>query len=151
MPRKLPVEYPGAIYHVINRGDRHEDIFRDDADRTRFLETLGQACGKTGWHVLAYCLIPNHFHLVVERPRQSLWIGSIRNRPGKSPAPHRAGTQTIGLEGGGLAPSAQRGAGGLDPDTDTCFVSRMRKRDMLFFGSLQPEAKDSGRDTRAPL
>ena len=48
MPRKLRIEYPGAIYHVINRGDRREDIFRDDADRTRFLETLGEACRKTG-------------------------------------------------------------------------------------------------------
>jgi len=56
MPRRLRVEYPGAIYHLINRGDRREDIFRDDADRTRFLETLGQACPKTGWQVLTYPL-----------------------------------------------------------------------------------------------
>ncbi len=75
MPRKLRVEYPGAIYHVINRGDRREDIFRDDADRTRFLETLGQACAKTGWQVLAYCLMSNHFHLVVETPRGNLVTG----------------------------------------------------------------------------
>ena len=75
MPRKLRVEYPGAIYHVMNRGDRREDIFRDDADRTRFLETLGQSCGKTGWQVLAYCLMPNHFHLVVETPQANLVSG----------------------------------------------------------------------------
>ncbi|MGO8697555.1 MAG: transposase [Limisphaerales bacterium] len=75
MPRKLRVEYPGAIYHLINRGDRREDIFRDDADRTRFLETLGQACAKTGWQVLAYCLMPNHFHLVVETPQGNLVSG----------------------------------------------------------------------------
>jgi hypothetical protein len=43
MPRQLRLEYPGAIYHVSNRGDRREDIFRDDADRSRFLETLGDA------------------------------------------------------------------------------------------------------------
>ena len=47
MPRKLRVEYPDAIYHLINRGDRLEEIIRDDADRTRFLEILGQACAKT--------------------------------------------------------------------------------------------------------
>jgi len=40
MPRRLRIEYPGAIYHVINRGDRREDIFRDDEDRTCFLATL---------------------------------------------------------------------------------------------------------------
>ena len=75
MPRKLRMEYPGAIYHVIDRGDRREDIFRDDADRARFLEPLGEACGKTGWHGLAYCLMPNHFHLVVETPQGNLVAG----------------------------------------------------------------------------
>ena len=75
MPRKLRVEYPGAIYHVMNRGDRREPIFKDDADRRRFLDTLGEACGKTGWQVLAYCLMPNHFHLVVETPQGNLVAG----------------------------------------------------------------------------
>jgi hypothetical protein len=51
MPRKLRVEYPGAIYHVMSRGDRREPIFKDDADRKRFLETLAECCGKTGWEV----------------------------------------------------------------------------------------------------
>ena len=51
------MEYPGAIYHVINRGERREEIFRDDADRERFLETLGEVCVKTGWQVLAWCLM----------------------------------------------------------------------------------------------
>ena len=49
--RKLGVQYPGAIYHVMNRGDRREPIFKDDADRARFLETLGQCCTKTDWQV----------------------------------------------------------------------------------------------------
>jgi putative transposase len=75
MPRKLRMEYPGAIYHVINRGDRREDIFRDEADRARFLETLGEACLKTEWHVLAYCLMSNHFHLVIETPQANLVAG----------------------------------------------------------------------------
>ena len=47
----------GAIYHVMNRGDRREPIFVNDADRHLFLETLGQACGKTGWQVHAWCLM----------------------------------------------------------------------------------------------
>jgi REP element-mobilizing transposase RayT len=75
MARKLRVQYPGAIYHVMNRGDRREPIFKDDADRQRFLETLGQACIKTGWQVHAYCLMPNHFHLVVETPEANLVAG----------------------------------------------------------------------------
>jgi putative transposase len=75
VPRKLRVEYPGAIYHVMNRGDRREPIFKDDADRRRFLDTLGEACDKTGWQVLAYCLMPNHFHLVLETPQGNLVAG----------------------------------------------------------------------------
>ena len=75
MARKLRVQYPGAIYHVMNRGDRREPIFKDDQDHRRFLETLGEACGKTGWHVHAYCLMLNHFHLVVETPKANLVAG----------------------------------------------------------------------------
>ncbi len=75
MPRKLRVEYPGAIYHVMNRGDRREPIFKDDEDRKRFLATLGECCGKTDWQVHAWCLMLNHFHLVVETPRANLVVG----------------------------------------------------------------------------
>jgi putative transposase len=75
MARKLRVEYPGAVYHVINRGDRREPIFRDDEDRLRFISTLAEACTKTGWQVHALCLMPNHFHLVVETPRANLVAG----------------------------------------------------------------------------
>ena len=49
MSRKLRIEYPGAMHHVMNRGDRREDIFRDDQDRQKFLTTLGEACVKTEW------------------------------------------------------------------------------------------------------
>jgi putative transposase len=75
MARKLRVEYPGAIYHVMNRGDRREPIFRDEEDRRRFITTLGEACAKTGWQVHALCLMHNHFHLVVETPRANLVAG----------------------------------------------------------------------------
>jgi putative transposase len=75
MARKLRVEYPGAIYHVMNRGDRREEIFKDDKDRERFLETLGEVCAKTGWQVHALCLMGNHFHLVVETPQGNLVAG----------------------------------------------------------------------------
>jgi putative transposase len=75
MARKLRVEYPGAIYHVMNRGDRREPIFQDDEDRKRFMDTLGEACGKTCWQVHALCLMPNYFHLVVETPQPNLVAG----------------------------------------------------------------------------
>jgi len=75
MARKLRVEYEGAIYHVMNRGDRREAIFKDDQDREQFLATLGEGCGKTDWQVHAFCLMPNHFHLVLETPRANLVTG----------------------------------------------------------------------------
>ena len=75
MPRKLRIEYEGAIYHVMNRGDRREPIFRDGADRKRFLETLEECCTKTDWQVHALCLMVNHFHLVVETPKANLVAG----------------------------------------------------------------------------
>ena len=56
----------------MSRGDGREPIFLDDKDRQQFLITLGQACGKTGWQVHAYCLMSNHFHLVVETPQPNL-------------------------------------------------------------------------------
>jgi REP element-mobilizing transposase RayT len=75
MARKLRIQYPGALYHVTNRGDRREAIFKDDQDRQRFLETLAECCQKTHWEVQAYCLMPNHFHLVLETPQPNLVAG----------------------------------------------------------------------------
>jgi REP element-mobilizing transposase RayT len=75
MARKLRVEYPGAVYHVLSRGDRREEIFYDDQDRERFLATLDEACAKTNWQVDAYCLMSNHFHLVLETPQANLVAG----------------------------------------------------------------------------
>jgi putative transposase len=75
MARPIRIEYSGALYHVMNRGDHHEAIFRDDHDRQRFLNTLAEACLKTSWQVHAYCLMPNHFHLVIETPQPNLVVG----------------------------------------------------------------------------
>jgi len=54
MARPLRIEYPGAIYYVLSRGDRREAIFRTDADRRLFLDLLGQTCRSTGWQIHAY-------------------------------------------------------------------------------------------------
>ena len=75
MARKVRVEFPGAIYHVMSRGDRGGDIFVDDVDRQEFLKTLAEACHKTAWEMHAYCLMRNHFHLVLETPNGDLVAG----------------------------------------------------------------------------
>jgi len=72
MARKLRVQYPGAIYHAMNRGDRREPISTDDDDRQLYLATLGEACEKTDWQIHAWCLMNNHFHLVIETPAEGL-------------------------------------------------------------------------------
>ena len=69
MARKARVEFAGAVYHVLDRGDRREPIFRDDADRRRFLETLAEACQRTGWRVHACVLMTNHHHFLLETPQ----------------------------------------------------------------------------------
>ena len=65
----MRVEYPGAIYHIMSRGDRREDIFHDEVDRQDFLKTLAEACQKADFQVHAYCLMRNHFHLVLAPPQ----------------------------------------------------------------------------------
>src|SRR5216683_3552781 len=75
MARKIRIQYPCAIYHVMNRGDHSEDIFKDDEDRKHFLSALGEACQQTHWQVHAFCLMRNHFHLVIETPRVNLMEG----------------------------------------------------------------------------
>jgi putative transposase len=75
MPRHVRVEYAGAIYHVMARGDRGESIFVDDKDREQILRTLGQACAKTGWRIHAWILMSNHYHWLVETPRPNLVEG----------------------------------------------------------------------------
>ena len=68
MARKVRVECEGAIYHVMCRGDQRENIFEDDTDRARFLETLAEAYQRTGWKIHAYVLMSNHYHWLLETP-----------------------------------------------------------------------------------
>jgi putative transposase len=75
MPRQLRIQYPGAMYHVMNRGNRRDPIFLDDVDRHDFLKALAEACQKTDWQVHAYCLMGNHYHLVLETPNANLVAG----------------------------------------------------------------------------
>ena len=69
------MEYAGAVYHVMSRGNRQQSVFRTDADREMFLATLGEACGRTGWKVHAYVLMGNHYHLLLETAEANLVAG----------------------------------------------------------------------------
>jgi putative transposase len=73
--RPLRIEYPGAFYYIMARGNQGQPIFRDDRDRQRFIATLGEACEKTGWRVHAFVLMANHYHLLVETPEGNLVAG----------------------------------------------------------------------------
>jgi putative transposase len=75
MARRPRMEYAGAVYHVMDRGDRREDIFVDAEDRRRFLRTLGQACERAGWRVHSFVLMRNHYHLLLETPEPNLSRG----------------------------------------------------------------------------
>ncbi len=72
MTRPIRVEFPGAVYHVMARGNERREIYRDDQDRRRFLETLGEAVEQFGLRLHAYCLMPNHYHLLMGTPRANL-------------------------------------------------------------------------------
>ncbi|MDZ4287861.1 MAG: transposase [Prosthecobacter sp.] len=75
MPRQLRIQYPGALYHVTARGDRREVIVHDDGDREMLLATLAEACLKTGWQVLAWVLMDNHYHWLIRTPKPNLVAG----------------------------------------------------------------------------
>ncbi len=66
MPRPPRLDTTGAVSHVVARGNERRPLFRDDADREKYLELLGEACGRHGARVLAYCLMPNHVHLALQ-------------------------------------------------------------------------------------
>ena len=75
MSRPMRIEFPGGLYHVTSRGDRREDIFLDDGDRQQWLALFAQVCDRFDWRCQAYCLMDNHFHVVVETVRGSLSAG----------------------------------------------------------------------------
>lgn len=82
MPRPLRLEFPGAIYHINNRGNHQEYIFLDDDDRELFLKLLITIIERMNWVCHAYCLMGNHFHLLIETPegilsRGMAWLNSV--------------------------------------------------------------------------
>lgn len=75
MARKLRLEFPGAIYHVINRGNRRVGTFDDERTRDAFEMCLFEACERSKWVLHAYVVMSNHFHLALETPRGNLVTG----------------------------------------------------------------------------
>ncbi|MGH9437148.1 MAG: transposase [Terriglobia bacterium] len=75
MARPLRIEFNGALYHVTSRGDRREPIYEDDKDREMFFEVLAEVVERFNWLCHAYCLMTNHYHLVVETPDGNLCKG----------------------------------------------------------------------------
>jgi putative transposase len=75
MPRPHRLNVPGGIYHVTSRGNRRQLIFLDDRDHRTFLQLLGGVCDRLGWRCQGYCLMPNHYHAVIETPQPNLSSG----------------------------------------------------------------------------
>jgi len=95
MPRRLRIEFEGAIYHVMARGNARQKIVRDDADRRRLVEGLEHTVIRCGWELLCYVIMGNHLHLLLQTPRPNLaagmqgflsgyatWFGRRHRRPG---------------------------------------------------------------------
>jgi REP element-mobilizing transposase RayT len=75
MPRRLRIEFEGAIYHVMARGNARQKIVRDDADRRRLVDSLESAVVRYGWELLCYVIMGNHLHLLLKTPRPNLGAG----------------------------------------------------------------------------
>ena len=75
MSRPLRFEFNGALYHITSRGNARSDIYLKDADRHAFLNILDKVCQQYNWTIHAYCLMTNHYHLLVETPDANLSRG----------------------------------------------------------------------------
>jgi REP element-mobilizing transposase RayT len=78
MPRPLRIQAAGGLFHVTCRGNRGQEIFRDSRDYRHFLSTLSAVVAHFGWRCHAYCLMPNHVHLLIETPVPNLSAGMQR-------------------------------------------------------------------------
>lgn len=75
MSRPLRLEFPDALYHITSRGDRRESIFDDDEDRLTFLRILSEVAERFNWLCYAWCLMDNHYHLLIQTPDGNLSQG----------------------------------------------------------------------------
>jgi REP element-mobilizing transposase RayT len=75
MPRSARVQYEGARYHIINRGNYRKDLFRTHKTDEAFTEVMLEACERYKWSLHAYVLMSNHYHLCLETPQANLSDG----------------------------------------------------------------------------
>ena len=75
MARKLRIQYPGALYHIFNRGNYRRDVFETVGAAQAFVATLAEACDRHGWRIHAYVVMRNHYHLAMETPQGNLADG----------------------------------------------------------------------------
>ncbi len=78
MARPLRLQFPGAVYHLTARGNARQDIYLDDMDRLAFVRRLGHEVQQQRWACYAYCLMSNHYHLLIETPEGNLVSGMRR-------------------------------------------------------------------------
>jgi REP element-mobilizing transposase RayT len=111
MPRKLRIQYPGALYYLSSQAGPRKKAFLNREDRQDFLNILGETCRKTGFQVHAFCLLEDSYHLVVETPKANLaagmaWMQSAYTirfnvRHGRSGAVFRGRYRTVVIENNG--------------------------------------------------
>src|SRR5260221_7525339 len=137
MARAIRLEYAGAVYHVMARGNRGDPIFRDVQDRRVWLETLGEACQKTGWRIHAYVLMGNHYHLLLETPEANLvegmkWLqGAYTQRHNTRHKVHVWSSYPFYLRGAGpawLERERELGSLGLKPSDGKGYEAYMEGR-----------------------
>ena len=75
MARPIRIEYPGAMYQVMCRGNNGREVFFGEDGCKKFLDTLDEACARAGWFVHAYVMMGNHYHLLLETPESNLVDG----------------------------------------------------------------------------
>ena len=75
MPRPPRLQFPGAIYHIVTRGDGRRAIFHDDGHYARFTNGLADEVQRSAWDVIAYCWMPNHIRLLLRTPEPNLASG----------------------------------------------------------------------------
>jgi len=84
MPRKPRIEYPGAVYHVISRGNYRKELFLHQGTGEAFERCLLEAVDRCGWKLHAYVIMSNHYHLAVETPESNLVVGMFRGEADKT-------------------------------------------------------------------
>ncbi len=145
MARKLRVQYPGAVYHVMNRGDRREPIFNDDQDRLLFLETLGEACEKTDWQIHAWCLMSYPLYLQ-EPAKRPAWL-RVDRLLGEWGIPRDSPAGREQFAGRMEARRRAEGAGEYEPH-GWCLGSEEFRQELLAQVSELATPKDGGEEIR---